>query len=122
MLTRFLSLSPLRLAFLFMLVFVSGPSLIRAQTKKKPCAEPVKILVRPKFTESDNATWKGKSVTATVSLLVSEDGHVVRAAMLKAKPKEASAAVLAAAKQAEFQPRRGCGDWQLEITFNLHPD
>ena len=60
MLTRFPSLSPLRLAFLSMLVFVSGPSLVKAQAKKKPCAEPVKILVEPKFTESDNAIWKGK--------------------------------------------------------------
>ena len=92
-----------------------------AQAKKK-CTEPVKLTVEPKFTESDIAAWKGKSMTATVSLLVSEDGHVIQATVLKAKPKESAGAVLPAVKQAQFQPRPGCGEWRLEITFNLNPN
>src|SRR5258708_37415880 len=97
----------LRLVFLFTLVF--GPSLIRAQAKRK-CTEPVKMTVDPKFTESDNAAWKGKSMTATVSLLVSEDGHVIQATVLKAKPKESAGAVLPTVKQEQFQPIPGCGE------------
>lgn len=76
----------MKLAFILAALLLGAPSLVNAQTKKTRSA-PVKMTMDPKFTASDNAAWKGKSMTATVSLLVSEDGHVIQATVVKAKPR-----------------------------------
>ena len=112
-----------RLAFLVLSVFfVSESFLTNAQDKKPACTAPVKWMVPPKFTEGDIAKWKDKKLTGTVSLVVSEGGDIIQARTRSVKPKEATQAFLSAVQQGKFQPRQGCGDWKIEVTFKLHPD
>jgi hypothetical protein len=92
------------------------------QSKQPPCGTPAAWLVKPKFTDSDIAKWKDKSVTATVVLQVSESGDVIKVGLRSVKPKEAGPAVLSAVQLAKFAARSGCGNWTMEITFNLGPD
>src|SRR5258706_24954 len=112
-----------RLAFLVVSVFFLAESfLTQAQDKKPACGAPVKWMVPPKFTEGDIAKWKDKALTGTVSLLVSEGGDIIQARVRSVKPKEAAPSFLSAVQQGKFQPRPGCGDWKIEVTFKLHPD
>jgi hypothetical protein len=112
-----------RLALLAIAVlFVCESSLTKAQSNKTACGAPVKWMVPPKFTEGDIAKWKDKDLTGTVSLVVSEGGDIIQARIRSVKPKEAAQAFLSAVQQGKFQPRLGCGDWKIEVTFKLHPD
>ena len=103
-------------------LFVAVPPLTQAQDKKPVCGAPVKWMVPPKFTEGDIAKWKDKELSGTVNLLVGEGGEVIQARVRSVKPKEATAAFLSAVQQGKFQPRPGCGDWKIEVTFKLRPD
>jgi hypothetical protein len=112
-----------RLTLLVVLVFlVSESFLTQAQDKKPACGAPVKWMVPPKFTEGDIAKWKNKPLTGTVSLLVNEGGDIIQARVRSVEPKEATSSFLSAVQQGKFQPRPGCGDWKIEVTFKLHPD
>ena len=103
-------------------LFVAVPPLTQAQGKKPVCGAPVKWMVPPKFTEGDIAKWKDKELSGTVNLLVGEGGEIIQARVRSVKPKEATAAFLSAVQQGKFQPRPGCGDWKIEVTFKLRPD
>jgi hypothetical protein len=110
------------LAFLALSAFFASESfLTQAQDKKPACGAPVKWMVPPKFTQGDIAKWKDKDLTGTVSLLVGEGGDIIQARVRSVKPKEAAPSFLSAVKQGKFQPRPGCGDWKIEVTFKLHP-
>ena len=112
-----------RLAFLSIaILLVSELSLTRAQSNKPACGAPVKWMVTPKFTEGDIAKWKDKELTGTVSLVVSEGGDIIQAHIRSVKPKEAAQAFLSAVREGKFQPRLGCGDYKIEVSFKLHPD
>jgi hypothetical protein len=101
-------------------LFLSGSAL--GQDKKPACGAPGDWLVKPKFTDAEIAKWKDKSVTVTVVLQISEKGDVIDAHIRSVKPKEAGPAVLSAMRRSKYSARPGCGNWTLEITFNLHPD
>ena len=112
-----------RLTFLAVSVlFVSESLLTRAQDKKPACGAPVKWMVPPKFTEGEIAKWKDRALTGTVSLVVSEGGDIIQARVRSVKPKEAAPSFLSAVQQGKFQPRPGCGDWKIEVTFKLRPE
>ena len=112
-----------RLAFLAIAVlFGSESSFTRTRSNSPACSAPVKWMVPPKFTEGAIAKWKDKELTGTVSLVVSEGGDIIQRRIRSVKPKEAAQAFLSAVQQGKFQPRPGCGDWKLEVTFRLHPD
>src|SRR5258707_9994206 len=100
-------------------LFVAVPPLTHAQDKKPVCGAPVKWMVPPKFTEGDIAKWKDKKLTGTVSLVVSEEGDILQARLQSVKPKEAAQAFLSAVQKGKFHPRLGCGDWKIEVSFNL---
>ena len=101
-------------------LLLSGSSI--GQSKQPSCGTPGDWLVKPKFTDGEIAKWKDKTVTATVFLQVSEQGDVIQAHILSAKPKEAGPAVLSAVRRGKFPARPGCGNWGLELTFHLHLD
>ncbi|MGB2675618.1 MAG: hypothetical protein WAN12_00865 [Candidatus Acidiferrum sp.] len=107
--------------FVFLgLAFVSssGANLAKAQNKKNDCGHPLKILSQARFSDEDRAKWKGKSVTGKVAIVASEEGDVSQARVLAASSKEATEALLNAAKQMKFEPRRGCGELKTEIYFS----
>jgi outer membrane biosynthesis protein TonB len=90
-----------------------------AQNKKNNCEHPPKIISQPRFSDEDRATWKGKSVSGKVAIVVSEEGDVTQARVVFASPKEAAESLLNAAKLAKFEPRHGCGELKTEVSFNL---
>jgi len=96
----------------------TGPAM--AQNKKKDCKHPPKILSQPKFSEEDRSKWKGKTLTGTVAIVISEEGDVTQARVVSASPKEATESLLNAAKQAKFAPRPGCGDLKTEFVFSTN--
>ena len=69
-----------------------GPAV--AQNKKNDCKHPPKIISQPKFSDEDRSKWKGKSVTGSVAIVVSEEGEVTQARVVSASPKEATEALL----------------------------
>ncbi|MGA3178652.1 MAG: TonB family protein [Candidatus Acidiferrum sp.] len=101
------------------LISSSGACSAKAQNKKNDCGHQPKILSQARFSDEDRAKWKGKSVTGKVAIVVSEEGDVTQARVLAASPKEATEALLNAAKQMKFEPRRGCGKLKTEIHFSL---
>lgn len=111
-----------RALLIAVVVFLSGSPFSYAQDKKPACRAAVKWAVPPKFTEGDIAKWKDKPLTGTVTVLVSEAGDVIDGRVQSVKPKEAASAFLEAVKQGKFEPRPGCGNWKLDVTFKLHPD
>ncbi len=101
------------------LIFLSGANVAKAQNKTNDCGHPPKILSQPRSSDEDRAKWKGKSVTGKVAIVVSEEGDVTQARVLAASPKEATEALLNAAKQMKFEARRGGGELKTEIHFSL---
>jgi hypothetical protein len=100
------------------LISSSGACSAKAQNKKNDCGHPPKILSQPRFYDEDRAKWKGKPVTGEIAIVISEAGDVIEARVSAASPKEATEALLNAAKRMKFEPRHGCGELKTEIHFS----
>jgi outer membrane biosynthesis protein TonB len=93
-----------------------------AQSQSKECAKPPKLLSAPKFSEEARQRFGKKKIEATVVFDIGEDGGVLTPKITKAKTKEMAEAVLAAVKNAKYEPRPGCRPLEMEMTFHLQPD
>jgi hypothetical protein len=80
------------------------------------------MVSQPRFSDADKTKWKGKSISGTVVMVISEDGDVIQAGVVSASPKEAAESLLSAAKQVKFEPRSGCGDLKTEVAFSIKPN
>jgi|ERR1700676_1670921 len=89
-----------------------------AQNTTKDCKPPI-FVSQPSFSDEDREKWKGKSVHGTVATIINEAGEVAEAKVIAASPKGVEKALVNAAKRAKFQPRKGCGEVRLDISFNL---
>jgi hypothetical protein len=69
----------------------------------------MKMVAQPNFTEDGQATWKGKSVSGKVSIVVNENGEITQAQVLAASPQKAADALLSAAK--------GFLSWRDEVSL-----
>lgn len=100
-------------------VSLSVTTLSDAQSKKKGCKEPPKMLSQPRFSDDERAKWKGKSISGKVAIVISEDGDVSQAKVVSVNPNEAAEVLLNAVKRAKFDPRPGCGEIRTDVSFSL---
>lgn len=97
------------------LAFTCAALSFASDQKSAPCKQPPDFVSMPKPSKEE----RQMNAQGIVEVVVSEEGDVVEARVVRATSEEAGKLLLERAKAAKFRPRQGCGEFRLPMNFTL---